>query len=116
MTTLRETVAAMPAEERLEYVLACWEMITGEDAPLPMTVDGVALTEQQARIFAMLQRGSGHAVSTDRLVAMLNASRPDADTTANGVVTQISLMRRKLYGKYTIRNRYFEGYTLERVA
>lgn len=116
MTTLRETVMAMPESERLEYALACWEMMTGEDEPLPMTVDGVALTEQQARIFAMLQRGSGHAVSIDRLVAMINASRPDADTTANGVITQISLMRRRLHGKYTIRNRYFEGYTLERVA
>lgn len=116
MPTLRETVMRMPADERLEYALACWEMLTCEDVPLRREIDGTRLTQQQARIFAMLSRSNGRAVPGVDLVAMLDANRDDAETTLTCIRTQISFMRRKLAGKYRIHARRYEGYTLEAVA
>ena len=115
MTTLRETVMAMPADDRLEYALSCWEMMTGEDKPLQRDIDGAVLTEQQARIFAMLNRSIGHAVPIERIISMLDATRPDAETTAVCVRTQITFIRKKLAGKYRVGVRYSDGYILERV-
>ena len=115
MTSLRETVATLPASERLEYALSCWEMMTGEDKPLQRDIDGAVLTEQQARIFAMLNRSIGHAVPIERIISMLDATRPDAETTAVCVRTQITFIRKKLAGKYRVGVRYSDGYILERV-
>lgn len=111
MITLRETVAAMPSADRLEYALACWEMLTGQDAPL-YDVGGVHLTRQQAAIFAVLNRRIGRPVSIDTIMAVMDASKGDATANPYMVRTHISHLRRKLRGKYRITVRYSEGYIL----
>lgn len=115
MTTLRETVMALPTAERLEYALSCWEMLTGQDEPPRRDIDGVILTEQQAQIFALLFRRIGRPVPVETIMAILDASRNEAYATIVLVRAQISHMRRRLLGKYRITCRYSDGYILEAV-
>lgn len=115
MIPLREAVALLPAEERLEYVLACWEALSGQDN-VQQDVDGAHLTLQQALIFALLKRRLGRPVSADSIIFVLDAGRRDASTTIVLVRSQITHIRRKLTGKYRISRGTAEGYTLTRAG
>lgn len=106
----------MPADERLEYALACWDMLTGQDEPPRRDIDGAILTEQQAQIFALLHRRIGRPVAVETIMAILDASRNEAYATVVLVRAQISHMRRRLAGKYRITCRYSDGYILEAIV
>lgn len=106
---------ALPPADRLEYALACWDMLTGQDEPPRRDIDGAILTEQQAQIFALLFRRIGRPVPAEAIMAILDASRNEAYATVGLVRSQISHMRRRLAGKYRITCRYSDGYILEAI-
>lgn len=118
MTTLRKTVMAMPEDERLEYALYCWEMMTGQDEAPPWIVGNAKLTATQANIFALLRRRTGRLVSRETLMSVLYASKYGADTdvSVNLVRVHIVTLRRKLAGQFNIRTVIGHGYVLEAVA
>lgn len=117
MTTLRETLAAMPADERLEYALYCWEMMTGQDEAPPWIVGDAKLTAMQASIFALLKRRIGSLVARETLMSVLYASKSgaDVDVSVNLVRVHIVTLRRKLAGQFNIRTVIGHGYVLEAV-
>lgn len=118
MTTLRKTVMAMPEDERLEYALYCWEMLTGQDEAPPWIIGDVELTAMQANIFALLKRRAGNLVALETLMAVLYGSKSgaDADVPSNLVRVHIVTLRRKLSGQFNIRTVRGHGYVLEAVA
>lgn len=116
MTTLRDTVMALPADERLEYALGCWEMLTGQDDAPPLVVGGVKLTAMQATVFALLKRRAGNVVSLEAIMAVLDANKADADATPNLVRVHILQLRKKLTGQFNIITAWGQGYVLEAVA
>ena len=116
MTTLRETVMALPADERLEYALYHLEALTGQDGSTAREIGDVMLSPSQADIFAMLKRSEGRLVTTRAIMAMLDMKKADAETTPDMVNAHIFHVRRKLAGQVKIRTVWGHGYILERVA
>lgn len=115
MTTLRETVAALPADERLEYALACWEMLTGQDEAPTRIVNGVKLTPREATLLALLKSRAGRIVSAGSIMAVFDANSADANSSPGSVKAHVCYLRKKVAGEFRIRTVWGHGYVLEAV-
>lgn len=115
--TLRRAVQDMRPLEALEYALNAYEDLAGALDEKPMAqVGNVRLTKQQSQIFDILHNRLGTAVSISGLLSVMTAGSPTSEAGAGSLRAQISHMRKKMAGCYTIKTVYSGGYIMERVA
>ncbi|WP_277022290.1 hypothetical protein [Paracoccus hibiscisoli] len=110
--TLREAVQDMPVMAALEYALEAFEQVAGQTAADLALGLSLGLTQSQASIFGLLHRNLGQPVAHER-IGMVTTFE---ETPCPGTIrAQISNMRVKLAGSYTINSVWGFGYQMEAV-
>lgn len=111
-SSLRSAIQDMRPLDALEYVLEAYEVLTGHLVDIP----DVGLSSRETQIFQMMQNRAGEIVSSEAIMAMMEATNPDLAASLNLLHVHIKHIRKKLAGRYRIVNVRAVGYTLERVA
>lgn len=112
--TLRRAILDMKVKDALEYVLDAYERIAGCENELEEIASEFSLTPTQAVMFRMLNREVGAVVSFSVLSAAVKASSSLAEVDGPDTTrTHLMLLRKRLKGRYVIRNVWGKGYVLE---
>ncbi len=112
--TLRQAVQDMSVTEALEYALSAYEAISGQDCETRRLAPD-SLTSQQTLIFGVLYRRLGIFVTSEALISAMDTAAADVTSSTNVLAVQVSKMRPKLAGKYTIASAWGVGYKMEKV-
>ena len=109
--TLRHAVQDMRPTEALEYALAAYEQVTGQDGD-PRDLAPVPLTPQQATIFALLHQRLGQTVRFDVIMSVIDAAMGEVSASPDGLRVRITNLRSRLAGHFTITNIWGVGYCM----
>lgn len=110
-TTLRHAVQDMRPAEALEYALAAYEQVTGQEGD-PRDMAPVPLTPHLALIFALLHRRLGQTVRFDVLMSVIDAATGEVTASPDLLRVRITHLRNRLAGHFTITNIRGVGYCM----
>lgn len=114
----RKCVKDMKANEAVEYLLDCIDVLLSVDAPPENQelITSLGLTGQQGRIFLSLAQSVGKIVTKNAIYDAMFFDRPVGDWPDLKIVdVQICKLRQKLPPKYRIETIWGVGYRLHEV-
>lgn len=110
--TLRHAVEDMRPADALEYALAAYEDLAGQVGD-PPALAPVPLSPQQATIFALLHRCLGQTVRFGAILAVVDAAAGSVTASPPTLKVQITHLRNRLAGHFTITNVWGVGYRMD---
>ena len=112
--TLREAVQDMKPLDALEYALTAYEDIAGEESAATAAGRRTGLSPVQGLMFLAMQQRMGQVVTLEALASIQQSAREGEEPAGDGVTrTQISYMRDRLLGRFTITSVRGQGYMME---
>lgn len=112
--SIRRAIEDMRPSEALEFVLEAYENAIGHEGESLQIAFGLGATAPEAEVFCLLHRRLGQTVHIETILSVCNAHRPTAgQINKDTIAVYLSLLRKKLRGKFIITSARAFGYRME---